>query len=162
MKKIAVFVSIASVIFTGNIALAGEHGAHCLNVNTGELKTCRIIISPGNNSIEIDFKSDKDRDASMNLQGNEITEISTGEYAKQRGKETIGASAALGPFGALVGAFHKEYRTQLAIEYLDDKNQKNVTMIDIPRKHSEPLKKDLEALTGLQIRGSESSEKIKD
>lgn len=158
MNKLPVLISMASVICTTNIALAGEHGAHCLNIISGEMKNCRIIVSPRNNSLEMTFKSDKHQAANMTFRGNQITEVSTGEYAKKRGKETIGASVILGPLGALVGAFHKEDRTQFAIEYVDAQNQKNVTMIDIPTKHSERLKLDLEILTGLEIIGSESEE----
>ncbi len=153
MKKIAVFVSVASVVFTNNLALAGEHGAHCLNTISGEMKDCRVIVSSSN--LAMNFKSDKYQDANMRLQGNQIREISTGEYAKKRVKESIGAGLVFGPLGALVGAFYKQDRTQLAIEYVDDKNNKKVTMIDIPTKHSEPLIKDLETLTGLRIRSSE-------
>ena len=154
MNKITVLISIASVIFTGNIALAGEHGAHCLNMVSGEMKECRIIVSPRNNTLEMAFKSDKYQEANVTLLGSKITEISTGEYAKKRAKETIGASLVLGPLGALVGLFHKQDRTQFAIEYQDSQNNTNVTMIDIPTKHSEPLIKDLKTLTGLQIRSS--------
>lgn len=159
MNKISVLISIASVLFTANQVLAGEHGAHCLNIISGEMKNCRIIVSPRNNSLEITFKSDKHQEANMTFRGNQITEVSTGEYAKKRGKETIGASLILGPLGALVGAFHKEDRTQFAIEYVDAQNQKNVTMIDIPTKHSERLRQDLELLTGLEIIGSEPARK---
>lgn len=155
MNKVAVLISITSVILTSNIALAGEHGAHCLNTISGEMQNCRIIVSPRKNRLEMTFKSDKEQVANMMLRSNQITEVSTGEYAKKRGKETIGASVVLGPLGALVGAFHKEDRTQFAIEYVDTQNNKNVTMIDIPTKHSERLKQDLEILTGLQILGSE-------
>ncbi|NET24718.1 hypothetical protein [Okeania sp. SIO1I7] len=155
MKKIAILISIATVVLSNNRVLAGEHGAHCLNIISGEMKQCRVIISDRNNSLEMNFKSEKFQDVNMKLKGNQITEISTGEYAKKRAKETIGASLVLGPLGALVGLFAKQDRTQLAIEYVDSQNNKNVTMIDIPTKHSEPLMNDLEILTGLQIRSSE-------
>jgi hypothetical protein len=155
MKKFAIFISITLVFLTKKLALAGEHGAHCLNINSGEMKECIIIVSDRNNNLEMNFKSDKNQDANMRLRGNQITEISTGEYAKKRTKETIGASVVLGPLGALVGLFGKQGRTQLAIEYVDNQNNKSVTMIDIPTKHSEPLIKDLESLTGLQVRSSE-------
>ncbi|NEO58436.1 MAG: hypothetical protein F6K54_38530 [Okeania sp. SIO3B5] len=157
MKKIAILISIATVVLSNNHALAGEHGAHCLNMLSGEMKNCRVIVSELNNSLEMNFKSDKLQDVNMKLKGNQITEISTGEYAKKRTKETIGASLVLGPLGALVGLFAKQDRTQLAIEYVDYQNNKNVTMIDIPTKHSEPLMKDLESLTGLQIRNTEGT-----
>jgi len=155
MKKIAVFISFTLVFFTKNLALAVEHGAQCLNINSGEMKECRVIISDRSNNLEMNFKSDKHQDANIRLRGNQITEISTGEYAKKRTKETIGASIVLGPLGALVGLFGKQGRTQLAIEYVDSQNNKSVTMIDIPTKHSEPLIQDLESLTGLQVRSSE-------
>ncbi|NER02444.1 MAG: hypothetical protein F6K17_07285 [Okeania sp. SIO3C4] len=155
MKKIAILISIATVVLSNNQALAGEHGANCLNMLSGQMKDCRIIVSDQNNSLEMNFKSDKIQNANIKLRGNQITEISTGEYAKKRTKETIGASLVFGPLGALVGLFAKQNRTQLAIEYVDYQNNKNVTMIDIPTKHSEPLMKDLESLTGLQIRSSE-------
>ncbi|MDY7005623.1 MAG: hypothetical protein SWX82_17250 [Cyanobacteriota bacterium] len=155
MKKIAILISIATVFLSNNQASAGEHGANCLNMLSGEMKDCRIIVSDEKNSLEMNFKSDKIQNANIKLRSNQITEISTGEYAKKRTKETIGASLVLGPLGALVGLFAKQDRTQLALEYVDYQNNKNVTIIDIPTKHSEPLIQDLESLTGLQIRTSE-------
>ena len=85
-----------------------------------------------------------------------IIEISSGEHAQKRTKETIGASLVLGPLGALVGLFGKEKRTQFAVEYVDTQNQTNIALIDIKAKDSEALIQDLESLTGLKIRTTEN------
>lgn len=75
---------------SNNQALAGEHGAHCLNIISGEMKQCRVIISDRNNSLEMNFKSEKFQDVNMKLRGDQITEISTGEYAKKEQKKLLG------------------------------------------------------------------------
>ncbi len=156
MKKFALFISVASLLFTNNLALAGEYGAKCLHIVSGKMQGCIIIVSTTQNSLEMNFRSDKYQNDNLRLRGNKIIQISSGEHAQKRTKETIGASLVLGPIGALVGLFGKEKRTQLAIEYVDTQNQTNIALIDIKKKDSEPLIQDLEGLTGLKIRTTEN------
>ncbi len=156
MKKFALFISVASLFFTNNLAFAGEHGAKCLHIASGKMKGCIIIASTRQNSLEMNFRSDKYQNDNLRLRGNKIIEISSGEHAQKRTKETIGASLILGPLGALVGLFGKEKRTQFAIEYVDNQNKTNIALIDIKTKDSEPLIQDLESLTGLKIRTTEN------
>ncbi len=155
MKKFALFISVASLLFTNNLALAGEHGAKCLHIASGKMKGCIIIVSTTQNNLEMNFRSDKYQNDNLSLRGNKIIEISSGEHAQKRTKETIGASLLLGPLGALVG-FAKEKRTQFAIEYVDNQNKTNIALIDIKTKDSELLIQDLESLTGLKIRTTEN------
>ncbi|MGD1807994.1 hypothetical protein ACP6PL_21525 [Dapis sp. BLCC M126] len=155
MKKFALFISVASVIFTNNLALAGEYGAKCLHIASSKMRGCIVVVSTRQNSFEMNFRSDKYQKDNLRLRGNKIIEISSGEHAQKRTKETIGASLLLGPLGALVG-LAKEKRTQFAIEYWDTQNKQNIALIDIKTKDSEPLKQELESLTGLKIRTTEN------
>ena len=156
MKKFALFLSVASVLFTNNLALAGEHGAKCLHIESGKMKGCIVIVSTRENTFKMSFRSDKYENDNLKLRSHKIIEISSGEHAQKRTKETIGASLVLGPVGALVGLFGKEKRTQFAIEYVDTQNQTNIALIDIKTKDSEALIQDLESLTGLKIRTTEN------
>ena len=156
MKRFALFISVASFLFTNNLALAGEYGAKCLHIVSGKMKGCIILVSTRQNSLEMNFRSDKYQNDNLRLRGNKIIEISSGEHAQRRTKETIGASLVLGPVGALVGLFGKEKRSQFAIEYVDIQNKTNIALIDIKTKDSDLLIKDLEGLTGLKIRTTEN------
>ncbi|MEM1171042.1 MAG: hypothetical protein AAGJ08_18680 [Cyanobacteria bacterium P01_H01_bin.35] len=155
MKKFAFLISFASVIFTNNLAFAGEYGAKCLHIASGKMQGCIIVVSTRQNNLEMNFRSDKYQNDNLKLTGNKIVEISSGEHAQKRTKETIGASLLLGPLGALVG-FAKEKRTQFAIEYTDPQGKTNIALIDIKTKDGESLGQDLESLTGLKIRTTEN------
>ena len=156
MKKFALFISVASVILTNNLVLAGEHGAKCLHIASSKMKGCIVIVSTIENSLILNFRSDKYQNDNLRLKNNRIIEISSGKHAQKRTKETIGASLVLGPLGALVGLFGKEKRTQFAIEYVDTQNKTNIAFIDIKTKDSESLIQDLESLTVLKIRSIEN------
>ncbi len=155
MKKFALFISVASLVFTNNLALAGEHGARCLHIATGKMKGCIIVVSARQNSFEMNFRSDKYQKDNLRFRGDKIIAISSGEHAQKRTKETIGASLILGPLGALVG-LAKEKRTQFAIEYVDTQNKTNIALIDIKTKDGESLGQDLESLSRLKIRTTEN------
>lgn len=152
MKKLLFLtLTIVPLLAWGKPAIAAEHGAHCFNGITAEMKDCRVIVNLEENTLEMVFKSEEHQQANLMLAGDQIQEISTGEYAKKRMTESIAAGIILGPLGGLVGLFYKENRTQIALEYVDAQNRAQVTMIDIPTNYSEPLETDLKNLTGLSI-----------
>ncbi|MGD1715005.1 hypothetical protein [Hydrocoleum sp. CS-953] len=155
MKKFALFISVASVLFTNNLAFAGEYGAKCLHIASGKMRGCIVFVSTRQNSFEMNFRSDKYQKDNLRFRGDKIVEISSGEHAQKRTKETIGASLVLGPLGALVG-LAKEKRTQFAIEYTDPKGKTNIALIDIKTKDGVSLGQDLESLTGVKIRTTEN------
>lgn len=151
LKQITVLMGSSLIILAQNLpALAGIHGAQCLN-SEGTVKNCQVNVT--NSDLTITFDDPKFATDNTTIPIVDISTISTGEYAKKRMKESVAAGIILGPVGGLVGLLYKEQRVQIAIEFVDSQGEKKVTMIDIPEKYSEPLISDLEQTTGLTVEG---------
>lgn len=154
-QKITLLISISLIILAQNLPVwAITHGAQCLN-SEGKVKNCKVNVT--NSDLTITFNDAKFAADNTTIPIDDITTISTGEYAKKRMKESIAAGILLGPVGGLVGLLYKEQRVQIAIEFVDSQGGKKVTMIDIPEKYSEPLISDLEQTTGLTVEGQSTS-----
>lgn len=151
LKQITVLMGSSLIILAQNLpALAGIHGAQCLN-SEGTVKNCQVNVT--NSDLTITFDDPEFATDNTTIPIVDISTISTGEYAKKRMKESVAAGIILGPVGGLVGLLYKEQRVQIAIEFVDSQGEKKVTMIDIPEKYSEPLISDLEQTTGLTVEG---------
>ena len=87
----------------------------------------------------------------LNLTKNDITEISTGQYAKSQVEKSV-AKGLLSPLGGIISAIDKQARIQVAIVYWDDQNNQNVTVIDVRSRDALLFRTDLELMTGLKIK----------
>ncbi|NES06752.1 MAG: hypothetical protein F6K22_30405, partial [Okeania sp. SIO2F4] len=81
----------------------------------------------------------------------DITEISTGQYAKSQVQKSV-AKRLLSPIGGIISAIDKQARVQVAILYWDKGNNQNVTIIDIRSRDALLFRTDLELMTGLKIK----------
>ena len=150
-NKLISFISAFSLVFPIDVALVRTHGAHCLNQNNGELKPCEVIIDTDAETLDIKFRKEEFQDANLNLNKNDITEISTGQYAKSQVEKSV-AKGLFSPLGGIISAIDKQARVQVAIVYWDDGNNQNITVIDVRSRDALLFRKDLELMTGLKIK----------
>lgn len=150
-KQLIVFVSAISLVFPANLALARTHGAHCLNHNNGELNQCQVNVNISGRRLDINFDEEEYQDANFTLEKNQITELSTGDYAKSQVRKSV-ASGILSPVGGIISAIDKQARVQIAIVYLDRENNENVTLVDIPSRYALLFKQELQTMTGLKVK----------
>ncbi|MDJ0555876.1 MAG: hypothetical protein QNJ68_15820 [Microcoleaceae cyanobacterium MO_207.B10] len=150
-KQLIAFVSAISLVIPANIALARTHGAHCLNNNNGELNQCKVNVDISGKRLDITFDKEEYQDANFTLRRDQITELSTGDYAKTQVRKSV-ASGILSPVSGIINAIDKQARIQIAIVYLDEQNNENVTLVDIPSRYALLLRQELETMTGLKIK----------
>ena len=150
-KQLIALVSVASLFFPGNIAFARTHGAHCLNNNNGEFNQCKVNVDISGKRLDIAFDKEEYQDANFTLKKEQITELSTGDYAKTQVRKSI-AKGILSPVGGIISAIDKQARVQIAIVYLDAQNNENVTLVDIPSRYALLFRQELETMTGLKVR----------
>ena len=150
-KQLITFLSAISLVFPANLALARTHGAHCLNHNNGELNQCKINVDISGKRLDIEFDEEEYQDANFTLEKNQITELATGDYAKTQVRKSV-ASGILSPVSGIINAIDKQARIQIAIVYLDDQNNQNVTLVDIPSRYALLFKQELQTMTGLKIK----------
>ena len=149
-KKLITFVSTISLVFLPSPAIASTHGAHCLNQNSGEFNQCQVNVDIKGGSLDIKFDKSEYQDANLSLKKDDITELSTGDYAKTQVQKSI-AKGILSPLSGVLNAIDKQPRHQIAIVYLDAQSSQNITLIDIPSRYSLLLKQELQSMTGLKI-----------
>ncbi len=150
-NKLISFISAFSLVFPVNIALVRTHGAYCLNENNGELKPCEVTINTDAGTLDVEFRKKEFQDANFTLKKNDITEISTGQYAKSQVQKSV-AKGILSPIGGIISAIDKQARVQVAIVYWDKGNNQNVTVVDIRSRDALLFRTDLELMTGLKIK----------
>ncbi|MGB3511244.1 MAG: hypothetical protein WBA93_18815 [Microcoleaceae cyanobacterium] len=150
-KQLIAFVSAISLVFPANLALARTHGAHCLNNNNGELNQCKVNVDISGKRLDIKFDEEEYQDANFTLDKNQITELSTGDYAKTQVRKSV-ASGILSPISGIINAIDKQARVQIAIVYLDEQDNENVTLIDIPSRYALLLRQELQTMTGLKVK----------
>ncbi len=150
-NKLISFVSAFSFVFPINLALVRSHGAYCLNQNNGELKPCEVTIDTDAGTLDVEFRKEEFQDGNFTLRKDDITEISTGQYAKRQVQKSV-AKGILSPIGGLISAIDKQARVQVAILYWDKGNNQNVTVVDIRSRDALLFRTDLELMTGLKIK----------
>jgi len=150
-NKFISFISAFSLVLPVNIALVRTHGAYCLNQNDGELKPCEVTIDTDTGTLDVEFRKKEFQDANFTLKKNDITEISTGQYAKSQVEKSV-AKGLLSPIGGIISAIDKQARVQVAIVYWDRGNNQNVTVVDIRSRDALLFRTDLELMTGLKIK----------
>ncbi len=150
-SKLISFVSAFSLVFPLNLALVRTHGAYCLNQNDGELKPCEVTIDTDAGTLDVEFRKEEFQDANFTLKKNDITEISTGQYAKSQVEKSV-AKGILSPVSGIISAIDKQARVQVAILYWDKGNNQNVTIVDIRSRDALLFRTDLELMTGLKIK----------
>lgn len=154
-KKITILLTTAGLISLSHLpALAGSHGGRCLNTQKGRTENCRINVTA--NNLALTFNNSELQSENLTIPVNRIRNISTGEFAQRRIKESIAAGLILGPIGGIVGLLRRQQRTQIAIEFTNSAGQLQVTMIDLPSRYSPPLVADLERTTGIMVQGQDS------
>lgn len=153
-KKITILITTAGLITLSNFpAFAGTHGGRCLNTQKGRTENCRISVTA--RDLALTFNNSELQSENLTIPVNQIRNISTGEFAKRRIKESIAAGLILGPIGGVVGLLRRQQRTQIAIEFTNRQGQLQVTMIDMPSRYSPPLVTDLERTTGIMVQGQD-------
>lgn len=150
-KKLIAFISAISLVFPPNIALARTHGAHCLNNKNGEFNQCKVTVDISGKRLDIAFDKEEYQDANFTLKKDQITELSTGDYAKSQVNRSV-AKGILSPVGGIISAIDKQARVQIAIVYLDEENNENVTLVDIPSRYALLFRQELETMTGLKVK----------
>ncbi|MGD1807995.1 hypothetical protein ACP6PL_21530 [Dapis sp. BLCC M126] len=150
-NKLISFVSAFSLVFPINLALVRTHGAYCLIQDSGELKPCEVTIDTDAGTLDAEFRKEEFQDGNFSLKKDDITEISTGQYAKSQVEKSV-AKGILSPLGGIVSAIDKQARVQVAIVYWDKENNENVTIVDIRSRDALLFRKDLELMTGLKIK----------
>ncbi|NEQ39394.1 MAG: hypothetical protein F6K40_25320 [Okeania sp. SIO3I5] len=150
-NKFISFISAFSLVLPINLALVRTHGAYCLIQNSGELKPCEVTIDTDAGTLDVEFRKKEFQDANFTLKKNDITEISTGQYAKSQVQKSV-AKGILSPLGGIISAIDKQARVQVAILYWDKGNNQNVTVVDVRSRDALLFRTDLELMTGLEIK----------
>jgi hypothetical protein len=155
MKWLTALLMIFTFGFCESV-YATIYNGECIN-EKGKFKNCSLEFTE-NNSLKITFKSEKDKNLNKEINGDKITELTGGEYAKRH----VGASVALGALVApvfLFLLFAKKKRDQFGIGYLNADGKTQATLVQVEKKYGLGMTASLKAISKLDIDYGPETEK---
>ena len=144
--KIYIFTTLFIFLFVTTAQAAGM-SATCLN-EKGKATNC--IVSHQGGVLIIEYAKKHLKHLDKRIPGKKITKLTGGEYSRRRVAESIITGIVLTPL-ALFGLFAKKKRDSFGIEYLDDNNNPEATLVMIKKKYGLALKSTLQSISGKTV-----------
>jgi hypothetical protein len=142
MKKGLCIIIIVSFLSTSSLCFA--YSAKCIN-EQGKFSSCKVNVKEG--VVDVHYKLKQWQHMDKTIRGDQITELSCGEYARRRVAESVATGIILTPL-FLFMLFAKEKKENVGIEYMKDDGNKDAVLLQINKKHSFALKQHLETISG--------------
>lgn len=145
MKQTISALVLVAFLFCSTASYALE--AHCLN-SAGKYSDCSVNIESG----IVDINFDKKKETDKKISGNDIIELTKGEYARRRVGESVGLAFVNPAF--LFMLFSKKKRDIYGIIYDNGSGGRDAVMVEIKQKYSAALATQLMAVSGKDIQDS--------
>lgn len=156
--------SLAGSSIVGTPALATVYKANCIN-QKGKFTDCKVDVSE--KTLTVTYQGKRFKELNRTIEGEKITRLTGGQYARRRVAEAIAGSVLLVGTGAILFPpaalllFAKKKRDQFGVEYQNPEGKSEALMISIKKKQGLALALDLRKISGRQIAFEDGKKKKK-
>jgi hypothetical protein len=145
-----------STMLATAVAREKSYKGKCLYINEQEeeqdFKSCQVNIMQ--ETLDINFEDEEDRDKNSTITGESVQEIASGEYAQKLLSDSGSAVSGLllGPINIVGKIFapDKDYQ-QYIITYQNSEANETVTILNIDRSDAPEFQQELSVITGKLI-----------
>ncbi len=158
MKRVLHAIAFTTVLLTANSALAAEFNLKCLDTR-GETDDCQVTIA--DNQLQVTYESPRNRSLNVTVASDRILGVVQGDRLQEDGQDAATAMAIAStvtsyipvplpipvPIDLVGSLFRSRPRTFVGVQYLDDRDNRQVVVMSVREKQSFMLLQQLQALS---------------